>query len=147
AAKLRATMETFNAAADFVAGVAFGHRTANQFDLRRLCYHEVRERFGLSSQMAQLAIKAACAAYKRDKKKRVHFQKRAGIPFDQRVMSFKGVDRVSLLTLQGRVLVPYVVGAYGREQLKRPKGQADLILTRDGKWFLLVTVDVPDGSP
>src|SRR5881275_3244538 len=86
--KLKATMETFNAAADFVAGVAFGHKTANQFDLRRLCYHEVRQRFGLSSQQAQLAIKAACDASKRDKSKRVHFKKHAAIAFDQRVLSF-----------------------------------------------------------
>jgi IS605 OrfB family transposase len=142
--KLRATMETFNAAADFVAAVAFGHHTANQFDLRRLCYREVRQRFALSSQQAQLAIKVACDAYKRDKSRRVRFQKHAGIPFDQRVMSFKDIDRVSILTVQGRILVPYVVGAYGRDQLKLPKGQADLVLTPERKWFLLVTVDVPE---
>jgi predicted transposase len=63
-----AVMERFNAAADFVAGIAFGHRTANVFDLRRLCYAEFRQRFGLSSQTAQLAIKAASDAYKRDKR-------------------------------------------------------------------------------
>jgi IS605 OrfB family transposase len=147
AAKLRATLETFNATADFVARVAFGQSTANQFDLRRLCYREVRDRFGLSSQQAQLAIKAACDACKRDKKKRVHFRKHAAIPFDQRIMHFKAIERVSLLTVQGRVLVPYIVGAYGRDQLKLPKGQADLVLTRDGKWFLLVTVDVPEKPP
>ena len=27
------------------------------------------------------------------------------------------------------------------------KGQADLVLRKDGKWFLIVTVDVPDGTP
>jgi IS605 OrfB family transposase len=144
AANLRATMETFNAAADFVAAVAFGQRTANQFDLRRLCYREVRDRFGLSSQQAQLAIKAACDAYKRDESKRVRFRQHTGIPFDQRIMHFKGIEGVSLLTTQGRVLVAYVVGAYGRDRLELPKGQADLILTGEGKWFLLVTVDVPE---
>ena len=28
-----------------------------------------------------------------------------------------------------------------------PKGQSDLVLRDDGKWFLLVTVDVPDAAP
>jgi IS605 OrfB family transposase len=28
--------------------------------------------------------------------------------------------------------------------ITRPKGQADLVLTPEGKWFLLVTVDVPE---
>jgi putative transposase len=146
ASKLRATMEQFNAAADFVAGVAFGHRTANVYDLRRLCYVEVRERYGLSSQMAQLAIKAASDAYKRDKSKRVHFKKHAAVPYDQRTMSFKGPDRVSLLTLEGRAKVPYIVGAYDAKRLGLSKGQSDLVY-RGGKWYLFVSVDIPDGSP
>jgi putative transposase len=146
AARLEATMERFNAAADFVAGIAFGHHTANVFDLRRLCYSEVRERFGLSSQMAQLAIKAAGDAYKRDKSKRVRFRKHAATAYDQRTMSFKGPARVSLLTLEGRVKVPYIVGAYDAKRLELPRGQSDLVY-RDGEWFLFVTVDVPDGSP
>jgi hypothetical protein len=101
AARLDATMGRFNAAADFVAGVAFGRRTANVFELRRACYAEVRERFGVSSQMAQLAIKSASDAYKRDQAKRVRFQAHAAIPYDQRTMSFKGPDRVSLLSPRG----------------------------------------------
>ena len=92
AAKLTATMETFNAAADFVGSIAIGQQTANVFDLRRMCYEQVRERFGLSSQMAQLAIKAASDAYKRDKSKRVRFPEHAAVPYDQRTMSFKGID-------------------------------------------------------
>jgi IS605 OrfB family transposase len=147
AAQLQATMETFNAAADFVAGIAFGQRTANQFDLRRLCYHEVRHRFGLSSQQAQLAIKAACDAYKRDKSQRVHFRQHAALPFDQRIMAFKASQRVSLLTVAGRVVVPYVVGAFGHDRLTLPKGQADLIRTPEGTWSLLVTVEVPEERP
>lgn len=146
AAKLKATMERFNAAADRVGAVAFEHRTANVFELRKLCYAAVREEFGLSSQMAQLAIKAVSDAYKRDKSKRVRFRKHAAVPYDVRTMSFKGPDRVSLLTLEGRVKVAYVVGAYDAKRLELPKGQSDLVY-RDGMWFLFVTVDVPGGSP
>jgi IS605 OrfB family transposase len=61
-------------------------------------------------------------------------------------MGFKGIDRVSLLTLEGRVVVPFVVGSYGKERLALPKGQSDLVLRKDGKWFLLVTVDVPEAA-
>src|SRR6478609_3387062 len=102
-AKLRETVERFNEAANHVAGVAFEHRTANVFELRKLCYAEVRERFGLSSQMAQLAIKTARDAYCRDKAIRPKFKRHAAVAYDQRIMSFKGIDRVSLLTLSGRV--------------------------------------------
>jgi IS605 OrfB family transposase len=147
AAKLRQAVERFNEAANHVAGVAFANRTANVFELRRLCYAEVRERFGLSSQMAQLAIKAARDAYCRDKSIRPKFRGHAAVAYDQRIMSFKGIDRVSLLTLAGRVVVPFILGEYHRGRFALPKGQSDLVLRKDGKWFLLVTVDLPEGSP
>ena len=96
--------------------------------------------------MAQLAIKAASDAFKRDKSRRVHFKPHAAIPYDQRIMSFPASDRVSLLTLEGRVKVPFVVGPHDARRLDLPKGQSDLVY-RDGRWFLYVTVDVPDASP
>jgi putative transposase len=97
--------------------------------------------------MAQLAIKNVCDAYKRNKNTRVRIRKHAAIVYDQRTMSFKGIDRVSLLTLTGRVIVPFVLGDYQRKRFTLRKGQADLVLRDDGKWFLLVTVDVPETAP
>jgi IS605 OrfB family transposase len=97
--------------------------------------------------MAQLAIKTVCDAYKRDQSKRPTFDKHAAIPYDVRTMSFKSSDRVSLLTLEGRVLVPFILGAYQAERMSFPKGQCHLIRRQDGRWFLTVTVDVPEGSP
>lgn len=147
ARKLRAVVERFNEAANWIAGECFARREANQFKVRAFAYREVRERFGLSSQMAQLAIKNVCDAYKRDRSKRVRIRKHAAIVYDQRTMSFKGIDRVSLLTLEGRAVVPFVLGKYQAERFTLAKGQADLVLRKDGRWFLLVTVDVPDGAP
>jgi IS605 OrfB family transposase len=146
AAKLRTVVERFNEAANHVAGVAFAHHTANVFELRRLCYAEIRKRFGVSSQMAQLAIKTARDAYSRDRSIRPRFRKHAAVAYDQRIMSFKSLDRVSLLTLEGRVVVPFVLGRYQQDGMTLPKGQSDLVLRKDGKWFLIVTVDVPDAA-
>ena len=147
AAKLKATVERTNAAANWVAGVAFTHQTANVFELRKLAYHDVREKFGLSSQQAQLAIKAVSDAYKRDKSIRVVFRPHAAIAYDMRTMGFKGIDKVSLLTLEGRTVVPFILGKYQANRIGAAKGQCDLVLRKDGKWFLIVTVDVPEGSP
>ena len=147
AAKLVATVERFNEAANWVAGIAFDLKTANKIDLQKVVYRDIRERFGLSSQMAVRCIAQVCEAYKRDKTIRPVFRKHSAVPYDQRLMSFKGTDRVSLLTLQGRVLVPVVMGKYQRERYTNAKGQADLVLRADGKWFLLVTVDVPESTP
>ena len=143
---LKAIVERFNEARNWVAVACFARRETNQFEVRKFAYREVRDRFGLSSQMAQLAIKNVCDAYKRDKTICPVFDPHAAIVYDQRVMSFKGIDRVSLLTLEGRVVVPFILGSYFDKRFKLPRGQADLILRDDGKWFLLVTVDVPDGT-
>jgi putative transposase len=146
-AKLRDVVERTNQAANWIAGIAFEHQEANVFELRKLVYHEVREKFGLSSQQAQLAIKAVSDVYKRDKSIPVVFRPHAAIAYDVRTMGFKGIDKVSLLTLEGRIVVPFILGKYQADRIKMAKGQCDLVLREDGKWFLIVTVDVPEGTP
>jgi len=147
AAKLKATVERFNEAANFAAGVAFERKLSNKVELQKIVYRDLRNRFGLSSQMAVRCIAQVCEAYKRDKSIRPVFRPHAAMPHDQRTMSFKGPDRVSLLTLEGRVVVPVVMGKYQAERFTNAKGQADLVLRFDGKWFLRVTVDIPDQAP
>jgi putative transposase len=147
AAKLRSTVERFNEACNWLAGVAFDTQVSNRIELQRIAYQDIRDKFALSAQMTCLCVRRVCEAYKRDKSIRPTFRKDAAMPFDQRTMSFKGIDRVSLLALSGRLLIPFLVGSYGKERLAMPKGQADLVSRKDGKWFLIVTVDVPDGTP
>ena len=38
------------------------------------------------------------------------------------------------------------MGKYQAERFTNAKGQCDLVLRTDGKWFLLVTVDIPTGT-
>ena len=147
ARKLRATVERFNAAADWLAGIAFERSLANKFALQKIAYAELRERFGLPADTAIRCISQVCEAYKRDKAKRPRFRKHAAVPFSMgKNIGFKGPDRVSISTLEGRAVVPYIMGKYQAERFGWSKGQCDLILRKDGKWFLLVTVDVPDGT-
>ena len=42
---------------NWIAGECFARQQANVFEVRKFAYHEVRAKFDLSSQMAQLAIK------------------------------------------------------------------------------------------
>ena len=147
AQKLKATIERFNEAANYLASKAYERKLANKFALQKLYYKDLRSQFGLSAQMAIRCIAQVVEAYKRDKSVCPSFRPTAAVPYDQRLYSFKGIDRVSLLTLEGRVRVPMLMGNYQREQFGYAKGQADLVLRKDGKWFLLVSVDVPDGTP
>jgi IS605 OrfB family transposase len=144
---LQLTMERFNAARSWLAARAFELGVANKVKLQQLFYYDLREKFGLSAQMAALCIRHVGGTYSRDKNIKPVFRKHAAMPYDSRIMTFKGTDRVSLLTLEGRVIVPFVMGERQRERFSLAKGQSDLVRRRDGKWFLLVTVDAPDKRP
>jgi IS605 OrfB family transposase len=50
---------------------------------------------------------------------------------------------VSTWTVKGRAKMPFVCGEKQRVLLGYPRGEADLIL-RKGKWFLNITVEVPE---
>lgn len=145
-AALLETMERFNAACNYVADVAFQEKSANKFALQKLVYQTLRERFGLKAQMAVRVVGKVTEAYKRDKTKRVQFRKHGAMVYDQRILSWKGLDRVSILSLSGRLLIPVIMGEYQAQRLRRVRGQADLIL-RDGVFYLAVVVDAPEGTP
>jgi IS605 OrfB family transposase len=145
-AALVATMERFNSACDHLAGVAFRERCANKVKLQQLAYYDTRARFGLAAQLTIRAIGKVVEAYKRDKRVRPRFRPRGAVPYDRRIMSWKGPEAVSLLTLGGREVIPLRLGAYQRARLDRRQGQADLVL-RDGRFFLYATLEVPEEAP
>ena len=145
-ADLLATMERFNEAATFAARVGFDAGVYGQVTIHKLAYHEIRKRFGISSQLAVRAIAKAVECFQRDKSKCPVFKPRSAICYDQRVMSFKGLTAVSLWALSGRLLIPFICGAYQKDRQGRIKGQADLVC-RQGKFYLLCTIDMPEHSP
>ena len=137
------TMERFNAACNAIAAIAFRERTANKVKLQQLVYHQIRADFGLPAQLTIRAIAKVCEAYKRDKSIQPTFRPHGAIVYDQRILSWKGVDRASILTMSGRQLVAVILGSYQAARLTRVRGQADL-LYRDGTFYLAVIVDVPE---
>src|SRR5216684_3764331 len=142
-AALVATLERFNAACTAIAEVAFREHLANKIALQKIVYHTIRERFSLSSQMTVRAIAKVVEAYKRDKTIQPTFRPHGALTYDQRIMSWKGPEQVSLLTLDGRHLVACRFGPYQQARRDRLRGQADLIL-RDGAFYLYATLEVPD---
>jgi putative transposase len=143
---LLATMERFNAACDAIADVAFRDRCAHKFALHKLVYYDIRARFGLSSQLTIRAIAKVAEAYKRDRNIQPHFRPRGAITYDQRIMSWKGAERVSLLTVSGRELVDVVLGLRQPRRMDGRLGQADLIY-RKRTFYLYATIDGPEPPP
>lgn len=145
-ANLLTTMVRFNEACNAIASIAFRERCANKVSLQKLVYYDIRRDFGLSAQLTIRAIGKVVEAYKRDKTIQPRFRPHGAVPYDERILSWKGLEHVSLLTLSGRVLVPVRFGAYQAARLDKRRGQCDLVY-RDGTFYLYVTLDVPDATP
>lgn len=140
------TMERFNQACDTIAEIAFQEGCANKFKLQKMVYQDIRKEFGLSAQMTIRAIAKVVDVYKRDRAIQPAFRPHGAITYDERILSWKAIDRVSILTLDGRELIPVVMGDYQKARFDRVRGQADLIF-RNGTFYLYATVDVPEPPP
>ena len=140
------TMKRFNEACNRIAETVFAMHSANKVEIHKTVYYPVREHFGLSSQLTIRAISKVCEAYKRDKSIKPEFHLDGAIVYDQRILSWKGLEKVSLITLQGRQAIPIRFGEYQKARLDRIRGQADLILV-NGIFYLCVVVEVDEETP
>ena len=147
AASLEKTMRRFNEACNWLAVRAFERKLANRFGLHKLYYYELRERFGLPAQMACLVSANVSAAYKRDTAKPVSFRPLASMPYDRHLLRYQDLTTVSMSTLDGRISLPMVMGAYQAEQFAQVKYYAELVHRKDGKWFLMAVVETDDLPP
>ena len=140
-------MERSNAAATFAARLAFDAGVISQPSIHALAYRKIRDQFGMSAQMAVRAIGKAVECFHRDKNVCPVFKPYGAITYDERLFSFKGLDKVSLWAFpEGRIIVPLIYGEYQKQRLGRIRGQADLVY-RDGKFYLYCTIDLPDTAP
>jgi IS605 OrfB family transposase len=140
---LRNTLDRCNEACNWISQRAFQTQTFKQFALHKLCYKQVRERFGLAAQVAIRCIAKVADAYKAGTEVVRVFRQHAAQPFDQRIFRFRDNSTLSLWTLEGRLTVAYVCGARQRTLLASRKGEVDLMLI-GGKWYIAVVCDVPE---
>ena len=54
---------------------------------------------------------------------------------------------VSLATVQGRIKVPMVMGDYQADLFSHVNLYAELVRRKDGRWFLMATVEFDDLPP
>jgi IS605 OrfB family transposase len=140
------TMEQFNNACNSISKIAFELRCYNKYKIQQKCYYDIRKEFNLPAQLAIRAISKVVESYKVDKTCIHVFDKYGAIVYDQRVLSFKGLDKASITTTEGRVIVPMIYGSYVKLDESRIKGQADLIYIK-GDLYLCIVVDVPEEIP
>ena len=141
---LRATLETVNSAANRLSQLAWDAKEFRRFPLHKTYYRPIRDEFPLSAQIVCLLNAKVVDAYKLDKKVQRVFRKHGSIAYDSRILGLNlAASTISIWTLGGREKMPFVCGEKQRALLVYPRGESDLIL-RNGKWFLNITVDVPE---
>ncbi|OEU91362.1 transposase [Streptomyces oceani] len=160
------TLHAANEAACWVSAVSFEYfgLKGSVRELRKLCYGELKVR-GFGAQAAQHIIKRVADAYttlranikagnlgpeqsKRRRKaesKPIAFRPDAAHTYDDRCLSWNyDAQTVSIWTLDGRIKnVRFTCSPKALKQLTESrKGESDLI-QRDGKLFLVATIDLP----
>jgi hypothetical protein len=56
-------------------------------------------------------------------------------------VSFTSLDTVSILTLSGRLLIPFSLGEYAKLEQRRVRGQADLLYGKKKTFYLCIVVE------
>lgn len=137
------TMERFNEACNFISVFAYKKKIFGKIALQKQIYYEIREKYNLSSQMVVRALGKVAESYKVDKKTLHEFDLRGSIVYDQRILTVKTADLISILTLDGRIEVGIKYGEYRKLDYNRVRGQADLVY-KNGTFFLMIVVDLPE---
>jgi len=113
----------------------------NQYKVHHLVYHPIKNSTKLTAQMIVRCISKTVDAYKIDRKKKRVFRPLGAITYDQRILSYKPDNIVSIWSIDGRLKVPFV--CHNQNLLPYIKGESDLVMKK-GKWYLFQTVEVPE---
>jgi putative transposase len=119
--EIDATLRVFADACDFAAETARSIHSTNKVKVQRAGYKAIRERFGLSANLAIRAIARDCAALKVPEKARSKFDP-TSIDYDARIFSFREWDwTFSLTLLDSRQRIETKLGDRQRSALKGRK--------------------------
>ncbi|MFS8781457.1 transposase, partial [Synechococcus sp. W55.1] len=143
AAKLDATLEAFGHALNWV-NQNKPEKVANAVKLQSLGYHQIRARFGLSSNLAQQVCRQTASARKvaQQKNRPVKAFKGGFATYDARIFSFREKDwTVSLTTVEGRERFELAIGHYQREQLAGSNPKSATLVKRKGSYSIQICVE------
>jgi len=144
-AALQETQKNFNEAASWISAVCWEEHITNTNTAHHRVYGETRSRFGLGAQLAVCARAKAVEAIRATKVKGSEtcpqFGPRGSIRYDARTYRLMSLDRVSINTMQGRVVCKMILGKRQHDMLIDQTwkiGGADLVWRR-GTYYLNVT--------
>jgi len=146
-ALLKQTLETANAACNWISDQAWQTKTFGQFQLHKLVYAQTREQFKLAAQVVVRCLSKVADAYKLDKQTKRTFKPLGGIAYDDRVLNWRlPTKTVSIWTVAGRQTIPFVCGERQWQLLQTQQGETDLCSIR-GSFYLFAVCNVDEPDP
>src|SRR5262249_40207537 len=127
-------LEAFAAAYNRIAAVCRAIHSTEKNTVQRACYSEIRQTFGLSSNLTIRAIARACAALKVQEKAHSTFEP-TSVDYDARIFRFSQRDGTfSLTLLESRQRIATLLGECQRPSLTGTHPTAaQLVKRRDGR--------------
>lgn len=147
-AAIDATMEAFAAACNDAIAVGREIGSTSNVRIHGECYYDLREKHGLTANLAVRAI-ARAAGILKVKKRKNSTVRPTSIDYDARIFSFRESDwTVSLSTVNGRIRVPIDIGDYQRDLLRGRKPTSAVVFkARTGGYYVGIHVDVETPPP
>jgi IS605 OrfB family transposase len=141
------TLRQANAACDAISQITWDNRTFHQFGIHKLCYQQIKGKFGLTAQVVVRCISKVADAYKLDKRTRRTFKPLGAIAYDVRILRwYVSKSEISIWTVAGRERISFVCGARQRKLLSAQRGESDLAFI-DGSFYLFATCEVEEATP
>jgi IS605 OrfB family transposase len=162
---LAATLRACNRAANAASEVAFAKDLKRRNMLQKAVYHRIKADFDLGAQAAVRTVKKVCDAYAtlkaniragncgpdgstrraKAEAKPIRFRETSAQPYDDRILTWNlEAQTVSIWTVSGRLKgIPFVGSPQALKLLRQRKGESDLVM-RDGMFFLIATIDIPE---
>jgi IS605 OrfB family transposase len=138
------TLKEANTACQEISYYAFEKKVFSKYDLQKQIYYRLKSSFKLSAQMIVRCIGKVADAYKKDKDTKRIFKKYGCIAYDSRILRYKTIRKeVSIWTVNGRQIIPYLIGQRQEKLLKYQQGESDLAYIK-GTFYLLATCEIPD---
>jgi putative transposase len=153
AAQLETTLRAFAEACNFVAEWGRTHQVHRQYALHKGCYAAVRQRFGLSANLAVRALARVAARLTKAQTRHSTFQP-TSVDYDARIFRFFETDgQVGLTLVGGRQRLALKVGDFQRHALSGQAPTSATLCKKRKGYYLDIQVkeplpvpDVPTGT-
>lgn len=145
---LVSTVSRFTAACNDILAVSNAHNTRSKFMLQKLCYRDIKNRYGLTSNYVIRAIARVAASFGKGKYTPTEYNANSADLDSHLIRYIPLSESVSIATIHGRIKVKLVLGNFQRHLLKGQNPTSGVLcLKRSGELYVNLILELPSPDP